>query len=83
LNDDQFKVAVLLACATFNVLPDCTALALPELKKPLTPLPQLVATQGTGNAVAGKGEAAVAYWVSRMSDQHNSPARGLLHEVRP
>jgi hypothetical protein len=49
LNDDQFRVAVLVDCETDNVLPAWTAVAFPELTKPLTVVPQLVATQGTGN----------------------------------
>ena len=49
LNDDQLSVAVLLACETESVLPDCTAEADPDVTKPFTPVPQLVATQGTGS----------------------------------
>ena len=49
LKDDQFSVAVLVVCETDRVFPACTAVALPELTKPLTLLPQLLATQGTGN----------------------------------
>src|ERR1700733_13814451 len=49
LKEDQLRVAVLLACATERVLPDRTADAEPDVTKPFTPVPQLVATHGTGN----------------------------------
>jgi hypothetical protein len=49
LNDDQFSVAVLDVCDTDRRFPDCTAVALPELTKPLTLVPQLPARHGTGN----------------------------------
>jgi hypothetical protein len=52
LNDDQFNVAVLLVCRTDNVLPAWVADAIPVVTNPLAEVPQLVATQGSGNWVA-------------------------------
>src|SRR5580658_9507164 len=54
LNDDQLSVAVLLVCVTDRLLPDCVAVAAPVVTKPLALVPQLFATQGTGNAVAAR-----------------------------
>lgn len=83
LNDDQFNVAVLLDCATVSVLPDCTALALPEAKNPFTPVPQLVATQGTGNVLLGKAVPADARWPKRVSVQTSSTLPSVMEKDRP
>ena len=68
LKEDQFSVAVFEVCETDKVLPLCTAVALPEVTKPAALVPQLEATQGTGNGIA-----AVAFNVHGASTQTRIP----------